>query len=199
MNVNFPELETERLLLRKFTEADMEAVFAIYSDQEVNTYLPWFPIESYADAQWFFAEQYAELYKLTSDYKYAVCMKSDNIPVGYVNVSMADHHDLGYGLRKEFWHRGIMTEAGKAVVNQVKADGLPYITATHDVKNPRSGAVMKRLGMVYQYSYEELWQPKNFLVTFRMYQLNLNGSTDRVYRKYWNDAKVHFVEVEPQE
>ena len=75
MNVNFPELETERLLLRKFTEADMEAVFAIYSDQEVNTYLPWFPIESYADAQWFFAEQYAELYKLTSDYKYAVCMK----------------------------------------------------------------------------------------------------------------------------
>ena len=144
----------------------------------------------------------AELSKRVSfrtDYKYAVCMKSDNIPVGYINVSMADHHDLGYGLRKEFWHRGIMTEAGKAVVNQVKADGLPYITATHDVKNPRSGAVMKRLGMVYQYSYEELWQPKNFLVTFRMYQLNLNGSTDRVYRKYWNDAKVHFVEVEPQE
>lgn len=29
--------------------------------------------------------------------------------------------------------------------------------------------------MSYQYSYEELWQPKNFPVTFRMYQLNLSA------------------------
>ena len=36
--------------------------------------------------------------------------------------------------------------------------------------------------MKYQYSYEEQWQPKNFLVTFRMYQLNLDGNTDRVYK-----------------
>ena len=30
-------------------------------------------------------------------------------------------------LRKEFWHRGIVTEAGKAVIEQVKKDGLPYL------------------------------------------------------------------------
>ena len=33
---------------------------------------------------------------------------------------MEEHHDFGYGLRKEFWHQGIVTEAGKAVVEQVK-------------------------------------------------------------------------------
>ena len=113
-----------------------------------------------------------------------------------MNVSMEEHHDLGYGLRKEFWHGGIVTEACGAVIERVKADGLPYVTATHDRNNPRSGAVMVRLGMRYQYSYEEQWQPKNIPVTFRMYQLNFHGKQDEVvYRKYWDHSAVHFVET----
>lgn len=79
-------------------------------------------------------------------------------------------------------------------MEQLKKDGIPYITATHDINNPRSGSVMKRIGMEYKYSYEELWQPKNFLVTFRMYQLNLDGNKDRVYKKYWNTYEKHFIE-----
>ena len=54
--------------------------------------------------------------------------------------------------------------------------------------------VMRKLGMTYRYSYEELWQPKNFLVTFRMYQLNLDGDSGRVYKKYWNESAVHYIE-----
>lgn len=45
---------------------------------------------------------------------------------------------------------------------------------------------MQAIGMKYRYSYKELWQPKNFMVTFRMYQLNLDGCEDRIYRKYWD-------------
>ncbi len=41
---------------------------------------------------------------------------------------------------------------------------------------------MKKLGMKYQYSYKEQWQPKDILVTFRMYQLNLDEHKDRVYK-----------------
>lgn len=54
---------------------------------------------------------------------------------------------------------------------------------------------MKRLGMKYQYSYKEQWQPKNFPVIFRMYQLNLDGKDTRVYKKYWDSYAVHFVEA----
>ncbi len=39
----------------------------------------------------------------------------------------------------------------------LRQDGIPYITATHDKNNPRSGDVMRRLGMKYCYSYEEQW------------------------------------------
>ena len=34
--MNTPTLETERLILRKFTEQDMEALFLILQDEEVN-------------------------------------------------------------------------------------------------------------------------------------------------------------------
>ena len=85
----------------------------------------------------------------------------------------------------------MVTEAGKAVITQVKRDGLPYITATHDINNPRSGGVMKQVGMKYQYSYEEQWQPKNLLVTFRMYQINFKNNIG-VYKKYWNNYNIIF-------
>lgn len=158
--MNTPILETSRLILRKFTERDMEALFLILKDEEANKFLPWYPVKDLEETRRFYQERYA----------------------------------AKYGLRKEFWHRGIATEAGGAVIAQVRKDGLPYITATHDRNNPRSGNVMRKLGMTYRYSYEELWQPKNFPVIFRMYQLNLNGDNEFVYRKYWDEATNHFVE-----
>lgn len=121
-------------------------------------------------------------------------MRDDNIPIGYVTVGEADSFDLGYGLKKEFWRRGIMTEAAKAVLDELKKDGIPYVTATHDVKNPKSGEVMKRLGMKYRYSYEEQWQPKNIKVVFRMYQLDLDGNDGRVFTKYREISPSSFVE-----
>mgnify|MGYP005762764125 FL=1 len=128
---NTPELFTDRLHLRKFTADDTEAVFRIYSDREVNTFLPWFPVKD--------------------------------------------------------------MEAAKAVLAQMKRDGMTYATATHDEKNPASGRVMEKIGMKYRYSYREQWQPKNIPVIFRMYQINLDGRDDRVYRAYWERYPEHFI------
>lgn len=46
------------------------------------------------------------------------------------------------------------------------------MTATHDIKNPYSGDVMKKAGMTYRYSYRELWQPKNINIIFRLFQID---------------------------
>ena len=192
--MNTPTLETKRLILRKFTENDIEALFLILKDKEVNTFLPWYPMKNLEQAKKFYEERYTFTYLKPQGYAYAICLKSDNFPIGYIKVDMEEPHAFGYGLRKEFWHQGIVSEAAKAVVEQVKKDGLPYITATHDVNNPRSGNVMKKVGMKYCYSYEELWQPKGFFVTFRMYQLNFDGHDDFVYKKYWDMYENHFVE-----
>ena len=193
--VNTPELQTERLILRKFNENDLEALYQIFSDQEVNTYLPWFPLKSLAEAKSFMKERYLNAYNQPLGYMYAICLKSDNIPIGYIHVSNDDSHDFGYGLLKQYWHQGIVSEASQAVIEQLKKDHISYITATHDIKNVHSGGVMKKCGMTYQYSYKELWQPKNIWVTFRMYQLNLDGHKERVYQKYWQ-IYPHFIETE---
>lgn len=192
--MNTPTIKTGRLILRKFAEEDMEALFLILKDEEVNKFLPWYPAKSLEEARHFYEERYASVYAEPRGYAYAICLKKDNFPIGYIKVDMKEHHDLGYGLRREFWHRGIATESSKAVIKQVKKDGLPYITATHDRNNPRSGNVMRNVGMKYQYSYEEQWQPKDFPVVFRMYQLNLDGNKSRVYKKYWDTSAVHFIE-----
>ncbi len=64
----------------------------------------------------------------------------------------------------------------------LKGQGLPYVTATHDRENPKSGRVMQKLGMHYCYSYTERWQPKDREVVFRLYQLDLNGGPHPVYQ-----------------
>ena len=78
-------------------------------------------------------------------------------------------------------------------MEQMKRDGMTYATATHDEKNPASGRVMEKIGMKYRYSYREQWQPKNIPVIFRMYQINLDGKDDRVYRAYWERYPEHFI------
>ena len=153
--------------MRKFNENDLEALFFILKDEEVNKFLPWYPMKDLEETKRFYEERYAAKYAQPQAYAYAICLKEDNYPIGYVNVDMEEHHDFGYGLRQEFWHKGIVSEAGKVVVEQVRKDGLPYITATHDKNNP---------------------------VFFRMYQLNFDGNDERVYMKYWNMYENHFVE-----
>ncbi len=192
--MNTPTLTSKRLILRKFNENDIEAIYKIYSDVEVNQFLPWFPLKNVKEAQQFFQKVYVAEYQKSRAYAYAICLKENNIPIGYIKVSMEEPYDLGYGLKKEFWHKGIVTEAAKTLLFQLKKDKVPYITATHDRNNPRSGGVMKNIGMKYCYSYEELWQPKNKVVIFRMYQLNLDGNEKRIYLKYWKSSSNHFVE-----
>lgn len=190
---NTPTIETKRLILRKFTEDDVHDFLKIMSDKEVNTFLPWFPLENLSEAKEFLEKNYLSYYEKASAYRYAICLKESNRPIGYVNLSGGESNDFGYGLRKEFWHKGIVTEAAKTVIEKIKNAGYLYITATHDVNNPRSGEVMKRLGMSYCYSYIENWQPKDIFVTFRMYQLNFNKNDEQIYMGYWNRYENHFV------
>ena len=110
---NTPTLETERLLLRRFSENDLYALFKIHSDKDVNTYLPWFPLQSIEEASLFLRERYLDTYRQPYGYKYAICLKNDNIPIGYVNIGINEPHDLGYGLLKAFWRNAHCNRGGQ--------------------------------------------------------------------------------------
>lgn len=188
-------LETPRLILRPFERRDLPAILSIYADEEVNRFLPWFPLRTMEDAEGFFRERFER----QAGCAWAICPKGREVPVGDVHLEPDGARDLGYALSKAWWGQGIAAEAASAVLDRARRDGVPFVTATHDVNNPRSGAVMRKLGMRYCYSYREQWQPKDVSVVFRMYQLNLDGQDDRVYREYWNRFPEHYVEGETNE
>lgn len=183
---------TDRLQLRELKDEDAKALFVLLSDEEVTRFLPMFSLKT-MEATKAYMKQLRERILETKGYYYVITLKEDDQMIGYINVGGADSYDFGYGLRKEYWYQGIVSEASLAVLERLKADGIPYVTATHDVNNPRSGLVMQRLGMKYCYSYQERWLPKNIDVTFRMYQLNFDGS-DAVYQKYCKQYP-HFIET----
>lgn len=150
-------------------------------------FLPWYPMNDIYETRHFLETGFEKQL-------YAVCLKNDNCQIGYISVAEKEPYDIGYGLGKEFWNRGIITEACKAAIEQARVEGLHYVTATHDRNNPGSRRVMQKIVMRYQYTYEELWQPNNIRVFFRIYQLNLDGKHDRIYMGYWNRSNVRFIE-----
>lgn len=189
-----PEMiETKRLYLRKFTLNDAEAVLELLGDSQVNTYLPMHTLKSLEEARTYLEEYWLSPEK-PSSFRYAVCLKETGRLIGFVRIASAESHDLGYAFRKDCWGRGYASEAAAAVADTAQKMGIPFLTATHDVNNPGSGGVMRKIGMRYQYSYEEQWQPKDIPVTFRMYQINFTAAPDFVYREYWNQRAKHWIE-----
>ncbi|MDE6473863.1 MAG: GNAT family N-acetyltransferase [Clostridia bacterium] len=190
---NTPTLYTERLILRKFTDKDLDDMFLLYSDEEVNRFLPWYPMKTKEEVKKYLYDAILPFYEKDVAYSYAIAQKIDDKVIGYVHINdIGDSNDMGYALRKEFWRKGIVSEACLAILERLRQVSFPFITATHDVNNPHSGDVMKKIGMTYRYSYQERWQPKDILVTFRMYQIDLcadNGTYIGYKNRY-----PHFIE-----
>ena len=119
-------IETDRLILRSLEENDRKEVYLLFSDEEVNTFLPMYPLKDMDETKDFYEKKLKD-----KKYCFAICLKDDNFPIGCVHAEEDDSHDFGYALRKEFWRQGIVSEVGKAVTELLKEEGFPYITANH--------------------------------------------------------------------
>ena len=181
-------METERLVLRRVRPGDdAPALLAMLSDERVTRFLPLFSLRDEDEAREFAVR------RLSDPLSRVICLRGGPSEVmGYVTLAEDDARDLGYALRRDCWGRGFAREAASAVMGRARAAGLPFVTATHDELNPASGAVMRACGLTYRYSYRELWQPKNYEVTFRMYQVDLAPGAPE-YRGYWERYPRHWV------
>ena len=148
-------LETERLILRRFTPEDAEAMFRNWaSDGEVTKYLTW-PAHGSPDVSRAVLEAWSVSYERDDYYQWAIVLRELGEPIGSISavrvseaVSMVH---IGYCIGRTWWRRGITSEALKAVMDfffdQV---GANRIETRHDPNNPRSGMVMKKCGMKYE-------------------------------------------------
>jgi RimJ/RimL family protein N-acetyltransferase len=140
-------IETERLLLRKPTEADVAAPPAWLSDPEVMDWLG--GIEPPAAVVRLWLEQWERF----PTGKFLVQRRSDGAVVGRVGAnyydvetwqrSPAGEPELGWALAREHWGQGYATEAALAVREWLQAPRLVSLIAPG---NARSQRVAERLG-----------------------------------------------------
>lgn len=163
-------LETERLLLRRYTLADAPAIYRINSTEEVTRYLPFGPMMSEEDAisqlGRFFLPAYAQADagqtgpgSLPLDLKFAACLKDTKELVGMVFVETSNGScELGYTVDPCWWGKGIATEMCHAVVDLARTLGLARLTAMVDVRNVASERVLTHLGMKSRRPAKGIWQ-----------------------------------------
>ena len=148
-------IETDRLLLRRAEMKDAEAMYRNWtSDDEVTKYLTW-PTHASVEVTKGFIEYLLNSYEDPKSYSWVIEPKDAQEPVGMISVvdmnEAADSVHIGYCLSRSRWGLGIMTEALSAVINfAFNVLGAQRVEARHDPRNPASGAVMRKCGMVYE-------------------------------------------------
>jgi len=149
-------IETERLILRRYKIEDAQAMYDNWaSDPEVTKYLTWPTYTSVEPAKAIISEWVAA-YENDDFYQWTIVLKENGEePIGSISVVDKDDRimkaEIGYCLSRRFWHRGIMSEALKAVIGyMIEQVGMNRVEARHDTNNPNSGAVMKKCGMKYE-------------------------------------------------
>ena len=152
---DLPELETERLLLRKMRLDDAQAMFAYASDPEVTRYVIWETHGSIEDSENFL--RFADKGYERGDFGgWGVVLKDSGAFIGTcgVDVNFAPEHaraELGYVLSREHWGKGLMPEAVRTVIRfGFGRMELNRIQARCVAENTASARVMEKVGMTYE-------------------------------------------------
>lgn len=151
-----PELTTPRLLLRPATEADLDALWAIWAEPEVRRFLfdnlP-VPRELAAEvlaACLAHAGSGLGLWTIAPRDSGAVAGCVGLLPVGAAaeyDASLAGEVEPLVALAPAAWHQGYATEALESVLARGFGPlGLKRIVAVVDVPNTASGRLVRRLG-----------------------------------------------------
>jgi ribosomal-protein-alanine N-acetyltransferase len=148
-------LETERLILRRFTESDTEAMFKNWaSDPEVTKYLVYDTCTTLDETKKRISEWFAYLENYESDV-FAIVLKETDEIIGTIDFAVTDADaksaEVGYQLGKAWWGKGHAAEALNALIYYLfESVGLNRSWADYDSRNPNSGRVMQKAGLVYE-------------------------------------------------
>ena len=148
-------LETERLILRRFTLEDAEKMYENWAgDPEVTKFLTW-PTHESAEISRQILKEWVAAYDNPEVYQWCIEEKESGAPVGSIAVvsrnEKAQSCEIGYCISRSRWHKGITTEALAEVMRYLFEEvGVLRLESRHDPKNPYSGEVMKKCGMHYE-------------------------------------------------
>lgn len=147
-------IETERLLIRPFTEEDSEAMLEIQSNFVMTKYTPDEPWRSIEDAKefiklvfWLYGSEHH-----TFRHFFAVTEKESGKLIGFCGVGGIEYNraenEVFYSIHSAYWGRGYATEAGRAMLEYgfERLELLKVIGAVH-TENVASIRVIEKIGL----------------------------------------------------
>ncbi|GMH43161.1 hypothetical protein BSKO_11083 [Bryopsis sp. KO-2023] len=147
-------LTTDRLLLRPLGLSDAHDVQRLAGDKSVaeGTSLIPHPYEDGMAEAWISTHQRA--FDAGEQAVFAITLKPSRELIGCIRLSIAQSSleaELGYWVGKPFWRRGYCTEAARAVLCYgFSVLNMKRICAAHFHRNPASGRVLRKIGMVHE-------------------------------------------------
>ncbi len=156
---SFPELETERIRLRKIYPDDANEIFLIRSNDKIMRFLDIPRHYSISDSQKLI-ETAEDSYKKETGINWAIIEKLSNSFIGYIGfIRIYSEHcraEIGYVLKPEYWGRGFMYETINRLVRfGFKEMNLHSIEANVNPLNERSQKVLRRVGFKKEAYFRE--------------------------------------------
>ena len=169
-------LETDRLILRRFTIDDVDGAFNNWtSSDEVTKFLRW-PTHKDKGVTTWVLNDWISHYDDKEFYQWAIELKELGEPVGSIGVvemsNETSKFHIGYCIGPKWWRKGITSEALREVMNFLFDEvGANRIESMHDPNNPNSGNVMKKCGLKYEGTMKQADFNNQGIVDAAMYGL----------------------------
>ncbi|MER2498236.1 GNAT family N-acetyltransferase [Vibrio neptunius] len=169
------KIETERLILKALTEGDAKELFDIFSDHEVMKYWNTEPWSSIDEARSFIASS-TEAMNRNIEVTLGIYLKETGQLLG--KIMLFNYHkeskraEIGFGISRTFWGKGIVLEAGNALVDHAfNILHLRRIEAEVDPDNISSSKALERLGFVKEGYLRQRWEVNGVVSDSAIYGL----------------------------
>lgn len=154
-----PVIETERLVLRGWDDADAPALFTLASDPAIGAAAGWPPHRSEDES----LDVIREVLRAWGSYAVVLRAPEPDAPVGALVgaiglkdmrvsevVERPDEFEVGYWIGRPFWGRGFATEALRALMVHARRNlRARRIWGAHCPENDRSRRVMEKCGLAF--------------------------------------------------
>lgn len=148
-------IETERLILRPWQMSDVNDFYEYASVDGVGQRCGWLPHQNLAES--------ARILEMFIEEKktFALELKENSKVIGSIGLEERDAdlgisptlagREIGYVLNKDYWGRGLMPEAVKAVIDHCfQTLEFDWLTCGHFVWNDQSRRVVEKCGFQYR-------------------------------------------------
>lgn len=159
------ELETVRLILRKFKIDDVEDMYNNWaSDPKTSEMLDW-DVHENVEVTKSIIQNWINEYK-SGGYNWVVELKDNHEIIGNISAVKCSEKnktcEIGYCYGSKYWRHGYASEALRRVIEFfLNETNIELVEARHIASNPNSGGVMAKAGMMKETTLRKRHLNKN--------------------------------------